>query len=55
MRKTGAFVLRVVVAAVLVLPAGTAAAAVFDVTIDGSDAIFLAGRTDVTIPPASDP
>jgi hypothetical protein len=28
---------------------------VYDVTIDGSDAIFLAGRTDVTIPPASDP
>jgi len=26
-----------------------------DVTIDGSDAIFLAGRTDLTIPPASDP
>ena len=30
-------------------------AAVFDITIDGSDAIFLAGRTDLTIPPASDP
>jgi hypothetical protein len=28
---------------------------VFDVTISGSDAIFLAGRTDVTIPPASEP
>jgi hypothetical protein len=30
-------------------------AAQYDVTIDGSDAIFLAGRTDVVIPPASDP
>ncbi len=28
---------------------------VYNITIDGSDAIFLAGRTDVTIPPASDP
>ena len=27
----------------------------FDITIDGSDAIFLAGRTDLTIPQASDP
>ena len=26
---------------------------IYDVTVDGSDAIFLAGRTDVTIPPAS--
>jgi len=31
------------------------AAGIFDITIDGSDAIFLAGRTDLTIPPASDP
>ena len=30
-------------------------ALVVDVTIDGSDAIFLAGRTDITIPVASDP
>jgi hypothetical protein len=29
-------------------------AAVYDVTIDGSDAIWLAGRTDLVIPPASD-
>jgi hypothetical protein len=28
---------------------------IYDVTVYGSDAIFLAGRTDVTIPPASDP
>ena len=33
------------------LPA--AAAQVLSVQVDGSDAIFLAGRTDVTIPPAS--
>ena len=33
----------------------SATAAVVDVTIDGSDAIFLAGRTDLVIPPASDP
>jgi hypothetical protein len=32
-----------------------ASALVFDVTVRGSDAIFLAGRTDVAIPPASDP
>lgn len=30
-------------------------AIVLDVTIDGSDAIFLAGRTDIVIPSASDP
>ncbi len=30
-------------------------AAIFDVTVDGSDAIFLAGRTDITIPDASLP
>lgn len=28
-------------------------ALILDITIDGSDAIFLAGRTDLTIPPAS--
>jgi hypothetical protein len=42
-------------AAMLFLPVSAAQAAVFSVTIDGSDAIFLAGRTDVTIPLASDP
>lgn len=30
-------------------------AAILDITIDGSDAIFLAGRTDLTIPDASQP
>ena len=33
----------------------TAQAASFNVTIDGSDAIFLAGRTDLVIPPANLP
>ena len=33
----------------------SAGAAVIDVTVLGSDAIFLAGRTDVVIPPAADP
>ena len=30
-------------------------AAIYDVTIDGPDAIWLAGRTDIVVPPASDP
>ena len=41
-----------------VLAAGlwsSASAAVFTVTVDGVDAIFLAGRTDVTIPAANLP
>lgn len=33
----------------------SAHAVIIDVTIDGSDAIFLAGRTDITIPPANQP
>lgn len=32
-----------------------AQAGIFDITIDGSDAIFLAGRTDLVIPPAAAP
>lgn len=35
--------------------AGTAHAAVYDITIDGADAIWLAGRTDLTIPAANLP
>ena len=35
--------------------ASPAQAAIFDVTIDGPDAIWLAGRTDLVVPPASDP
>ena len=38
-----------------VLLTAPAAASVFTVTVDGSDAIFLAGRTDLVIPPASSP
>jgi len=34
--------------------ASAAQAAIHDVTIDGPDAIWLAGRTDLVIPPASD-
>ncbi|MGP1386423.1 MAG: hypothetical protein ACTS2F_22875 [Thainema sp.] len=37
------------------LLASSAKAAVFNLTIDGSDAIFLAGRTDLSIPSAADP
>jgi hypothetical protein len=37
------------------LAASTASAAVFTVTVDGPDAIFLAGRTDVVIPAANQP
>lgn len=37
------------------LPAGNAFAATFVITVDGSDAIWLAGRSDLAIPPASDP
>ena len=39
-------------ACLLALPAS---AATYDITIDGSDSIFLAGRTDLTIPPANAP
>ena len=35
--------------------AAAAQAQVHDVTVDGPDAIFLAGRTDVVIPPANQP
>jgi hypothetical protein len=49
-RVTGA-----VVAFTLVLCAGTASATIIDVVVDGGDAIFLAGRTDITIPPPGDP
>lgn len=42
-------------AAVLLSMSLTASATVYDVTINGSDAIFLAGRTDLVIPDASQP
>ncbi|NNU16561.1 PEP-CTERM sorting domain-containing protein [Parvularcula sp. ZS-1/3] len=34
---------------------GAASAATFTVTVDGTDAIFLAGRIDLAIPPANQP
>lgn len=40
---------------VAALSAPASHAAIIDLTIDGSDAIFLAGRTDLTIPDASQP
>jgi hypothetical protein len=42
-------------AAASALFAAASPAATYDITIKGSDAIFLAGRTDVTIPDASQP
>lgn len=54
MRKTVvAYVLGAFVAAGLT--GQVANAAIVDVTVDGPDAIFLAGRTDVVIPAASEP
>lgn len=48
-----AFLASVILAAVgVALPS---MAQVFGVTVEGTDAIFLAGRTDVVVPPASDP
>ena len=44
-----------VFAACTLLLASPAQAQVYTVTVDGPDAIFLAGRTDIVIPPASDP
>ena len=44
-----------VLAAALVLLSSASSALVIDFTIDGSDSIFMAGRTDLVIPPASDP
>jgi hypothetical protein len=39
--------------AVLMCVTSSVYATILDVTIDGSDAIFLAGRTDLVIPPAN--
>ncbi|MFN9593550.1 MAG: hypothetical protein ACK56G_12710, partial [Pirellulaceae bacterium] len=44
-----------ILVALIAIPAAPCASAVIDMTIRGSDAIFLAGRTDVVIPPASSP
>lgn len=42
------------IAGLAYLPQSTKAAT-FNLTVNGTDAIFLAGRTDLSIPPASDP
>ena len=54
MRFRLALVSSVFVAGVLLL-ASPAQAQIYDVTIDGTDAIWLAGRTDLGIPPANQP
>ena len=54
-RKTCLSGLLMLSCAMVLVAFSPALAAMYDVTIDGSDAIFLAGRTDLTIPPASDP
>lgn len=41
------------ISALLIGATGSAQAVVFDVEVRGSDAVFLAGRTDLTIPPAN--
>jgi hypothetical protein len=43
------------VAGAMTLASAPGGALTIAVTVRGSDAIFLAGRTDVVIPPASDP
>ena len=53
MRRLSAGILFLTIASII--PAGNVFATTFSVTVDGSDAIWLAGRTDLTIPPASDP
>jgi len=47
--------LRAVALAAAMAAANGAHAVVFETVIEGGDAIWLAGRTDLTIPPASDP
>jgi hypothetical protein len=56
MRKFYLTIHAIVVAAALMIASTTlGVAAQYTLSISGSDAIFLAGRTDVTIPAASDP
>ena len=45
----------ITVLSILLAPLTAAHAVVFDLSLAGSDAIWLAGRTDLVIPPASDP
>jgi hypothetical protein len=54
-RRTICWQLLAIIATGLLLFASSAMAEVYTVAVDGSDAIFLAGRTDVVIPPAADP
>ena len=53
MKISHRFTVRWLVAGALSVLAGVAQAQVYDVTVDGSDAIWLAGRTDLVIPPAN--
>lgn len=46
---------RLILGGLLGIASAATQATVFDVTVDGTDAIFLAGRTDLTIPPANQP
>jgi hypothetical protein len=45
--------MRIIFTVALILAASTAQATTYNVGIDGTDAIFLAGRTDLAIPPAN--
>lgn len=55
MNNSHRFALRWLAATAVSVLAGAAQAQVYDITIDGSDAIWLAGRTDLVVPAASDP
>ena len=52
--RTASPVIASIAAAAALLVALPAHALVIDATVSGSDSIWLAGRTDITIPPASD-
>jgi hypothetical protein len=47
--------MRILVTICLALAASTAQAATFSITVDGTDAIYLAGRTDIVVPDPSLP
>jgi len=55
MLKTKVLIVVSFLAGFLLLPNSFVFAHSCNITVDGSDAIFLAGRTDVTVPPASAP
>jgi len=54
-RKNPTFWTPVLASALLLMSSLVASADQYDVTVRGSDAIFLAGRTDVIIPPPNEP